>query len=81
MSRCRYYKGIWNPSEHLAYVLYNLVFSGDHRTFSVQDVVGWLESYGIRLSTDEVRDELSTFVRCGLLYPYVDGYEVSRVFV
>jgi len=57
-------------------VLYNLLFSGDRSEFTAQDVVAWLREYDIRMSADEVRRELSTFVQSGLLYAYVDGYEV-----
>lgn len=73
---CKYYGTIANPRDHRAYVLYNLLFSGDQFEFTAQDVVTWLEEYGIRLSVAEVRDELSAFVRSGLLYSYIDGYEV-----
>lgn len=72
----RYYKVIDNPEEHYAYVMYNLLFSGDRDMFTAQDVVSWLGEYGIRMDADEVRRELSTFVRSGLLHAYVSGYEV-----
>lgn len=72
----RYQRMIENPSNHQAYVLYNLLFSGDRSEFTAQDVVAWLREYDIRMSADEVRRELSTFVKSGLLYAYVDGYEV-----
>jgi len=39
---CKYNRSEQNPEQHSAYILCNLIFSGDHREFGVSDVIKWM---------------------------------------
>ena len=61
-----------------AYLLCNLVFSGDHdRDFKVNDVIRWLAEYDVVMSPSEIRKELAVYVEQGYLYASVDHYSVT----
>ena len=76
---CKYNTTIADPQGHRAYLISNLIFSGDQKSFKVSDVIRWLAAYDVNMKPDEVRRELAVYVLQGDLNAYIDRYTVARV--
>ena len=75
---CKYNRSEQNPEQHSAYILCNLIFSGDHREFGVSDVIKWMAEYDIVMTESQVRRELAAYVQQGDLYACIDRYIVRQ---
>lgn len=75
---CSYWRDVDNPRKHRAYVLYNMVFSGEYDAFDLHGLKQRLEPYDLGYTDKELRRELASYVNFGWLDAHIDGWVVCK---
>lgn len=75
---CPYWTEIENPREHRAFILSNVVFSGEYDAFTLSGLKERLEPYDLGMTDDDLRRELGHYVENGQLEARIDGWAVRK---